>query len=107
MKVRRLSQMTTEEIAALKRRARLDIEGLIPSVKPIVEDVKARGDAALIEYTARFDGVRLSPAQLRVSDEEIKRAYQEVSPETMNAFRQAAQNVRRFQERLMPRVVCG
>lgn len=102
MKVRRLSQMTIEEIAALKRRSGLDIEGLIPSVKPIVEDVRARGDAALIEYTARFDGVRLSPAQLRVSEEEIKRAYEEVSPATVNAFRQSARNVRGFQERCRP-----
>ncbi len=102
MKVRRLSQMTTDELAALKRRAGLDIEGLIPSVKPIVEDVRGRGDAALIEYTARFDGARLSAAELKVSQEEIKRAYEQVSPETLDAFRQSARNVRRFQEQSLP-----
>ena len=102
MKVRRLSQMTADEIAALKRRSGLDIEGLISSVKPIVEDVRARGDAALIEYTVRFDGVHLSPAELRVSKAEIKRAYEEISPEVLDAFRQSARNVRRFQERCMP-----
>jgi histidinol dehydrogenase len=102
MKVCRLNEMTAAEIAALKRRSRLDIEGLIPSVKPIVEDVKARGDAALLEYTARFDGVHLSAAQLKISEEEIKRAYEQVSPETLDAFRQSARNVRRFQERSMP-----
>jgi histidinol dehydrogenase len=102
MKVRRLSQMTAAELAALKKRAALDIEGLIPSVKPIIEDVKARGDAALLEYTARFDRVRLPAAELRVSEEEIKRAYEKVSPETLDAFRQSARNVRRFQERCMP-----
>ncbi len=102
MKVRRLSQMTIDEIAVLKRRAGLDIEGLLSSVKPIVEDVKARGDAALIEYTARFDGVHLSAPELRVSEEEIKRAYEKVNSETLDAFRQSARNVRRFQERSMP-----
>ncbi|MFQ5813755.1 MAG: histidinol dehydrogenase [Anaerolineae bacterium] len=102
MKVRRLSQMTADEMAALKRRSGLDIEGLVPSVKPIVEDVRARGDAALIEYTARFDGVRLSAAELKVSEEEMKQAYEQVSPETLDAFRQSARNVRRFQERSMP-----
>ena len=76
MKVHRLSQMTTDEIDALKRRSGLDIEGLLSSVKPIVEDVKARGDAALLEYTARFDGVCLSTAELKVSEEEIKQAYE-------------------------------
>jgi len=101
MKVRRLNQMTTNEVAALKRRSGLDIEGLLSSVKPIVEDVKARGDAALIEYTARFDGVHLSPAELKVSQDEIKRAYERVSSETLDAFRQSARNVRTFQERSM------
>lgn len=101
MEVRRLNQMTAAEVAVLKRRSGLDIEGLIPSLKPIVEDVKARGDAALIEYAARFDGVRLSPAELKVSEEEIHRAYERVSPEALDAFRQSARNVRRFQERSM------
>lgn len=101
MKVRRLSQMTVDEIAKLKRRSGIDIEGLLSSVKPIVENVRDRGDAALLEYTARFDGVHLSAAQLKVSAEEIKQAYQEVNPETVDAFRQSARNVRRFQERSM------
>jgi len=99
MKVRRLSQMTESEIATLKRRSGLDIEGLLPLVKPIVEDVRDRGDVALLEYTARFDGVRISAAELKISDSEIKQAYEQVSVETLNAFRQSARNVRRFQER--------
>ncbi len=102
MKVHRLSQMTTDEIAALQRRSGLDIEGLLSAVKPIVENVRARGDAALLEYTARFDGVHLSVAELKVSEEEIKQAYEQVSPETLDAFRQSARNVRRFQEQSMP-----
>ncbi len=102
MKVRRLSQMTADEIAELKKRSGLDIEGLLPSIKPIVEDVRVRGDAALLEYTARFDGVHLPAAQLRVSEDEIKHAYEQVSPEALAAFRQSARNVRRFQERSMP-----
>jgi len=71
-------------------------------VKPIVEGVKVRGDAALLEYTARFDGVRLSAAELRVSEEEIQQAYREVSSDALDAFRQSARNVRRFQEQSMP-----
>ncbi|MEE8163281.1 MAG: histidinol dehydrogenase [Anaerolineae bacterium] len=102
MKIRRLSQMTAAEVAALKRRSGLDIEGLLSSVKPIVEDVKARGDVALLEYTARFDGVRLSAAELKVSKEEIKQAYEKVSSEALDAFRRSARNVRRFQEQSMP-----
>ena len=103
MKVHRLSQMTADEIAALKRRSGLDIEGLLSAVKPVVEDVKARGDAALLEYTARFDGVCLSAADLKVSEEEVRQAYERVGPETLDAFRQSARNVRKFQEQSMPK----
>jgi len=102
MKVRRLSQTTADEIAALKRRSGLDIEDLLPSVRPVVEDVRSRGDAALLEYTTRFDGVRLSAANLKVSENEIKQAYDQVSSETLDAFRQSARNVRKFQERSKP-----
>ncbi len=102
MKVRRLDQMTINEIAALKRRSGLDIDDLLPSVRPVVEGVRARGDAALLEYTARFDGVNLSAAELKVSEEEIKHAYEKVSPEALDAFSQSARNVRRFQEQSMP-----
>jgi histidinol dehydrogenase len=102
MKVRRLRQMTTDEIVALKRRAGLDIEGLLPSVKPIVEGVRDRGDAAVLEFTARFDSVRLSAAKLKVSEKEMKHAYERVSPATLDAFRQSARNVRKFQEQSMP-----
>jgi len=102
MKVHRLNEMATDEVAALKRRSGLDIKRLLSSVKPVVEDVRARGDAALLEYTARFDGVRLSAAELKVSQDEIKRAYGKVSSETLDAFRQSARNIHRFQEQSMP-----
>ena len=94
--------MTAAELAALKKRAALDIEELIPLVRPIVEDVKARGDAALLEYTARFDGVRISPSALRVSQREFQQAREEVTPDIQAAFRQAAHNVRLFHERERP-----
>ncbi len=65
--------------------------------RSIVEDVRDRGDAALLEYTERFSGAR--PEPIRVSESEIARARESLSPELEDSFRVAIENVRRFHER--------
>lgn len=67
----------------------------------IVEDVRDRGDAALLEYTERFDGVR--PGQIRVPVEEIRGARESLSPEIEESFLYAIENVRAFHKREMDR----
>ena len=63
----------------------------------IVEDVRERGDAALIELTERFDGIRLE--ELRVPQRLIDEAADKVDPQTMDALRHAARQIRAFHER--------
>ncbi|WP_053058120.1 histidinol dehydrogenase [Rubrobacter aplysinae] len=65
--------------------------------RSIVADVRDRGDAALQEYTERFDGVRPDP--IRVPDEEIARARKELPGELEESLRVAIENVRAFHER--------
>ena len=69
------------------------------AARRIVEDVRERGDEALLEYTARFDGVR--PEPLRVPQDEIDRARGTLSPELGESFGVAIENVRAFHEREM------
>jgi histidinol dehydrogenase len=57
------------------------------AVKSIVEDVQRRGDAALIEYTEKFDKVKLTPTGFKVTREEILEAYRTSDPETVEALR--------------------
>lgn len=102
MKVYRLIEMSAEEMEVLKRRSRLDIEEFLSTVEPIVKDVRARGDEALLEYTARFDGPHLSAAELKVSKQGFERAYEQVSSKMLAAFRQSARSVRLFHEREKP-----
>lgn len=64
----------------------------------IVKDVQERGDTALLEYTAALDGCALTPEILRVTPEEIKAAYSEISPEFLSALREAKENIRGFHE---------
>ncbi len=61
-----------------------------------------RGDLALIEFTARFDRVQLAPDRLRVSREEIERAYQMLDTSVRGAIEHAIRNVRTFHQQQMP-----
>ena len=71
------------------------------AARRIVEDVRDRGDIALLEYTESFDGVR--PRGIRVPREEIERARESLSPELEESFGVAIDNVRAFHEREMDR----
>src|SRR5947209_2564269 len=97
-----LSSMDVSQRARLLRRAEIQIDELVEQVRPIVEGVRQRGDEALIEFTARFDRVQLTPERLRVSREEIDRAYQILDTPVRWAIEQAIHNVRTFHERQMP-----
>lgn len=71
-------------------------------VKRIIDDVKSRGDAALFEYTERFDGVKLE--RLEVTPEEFDAAEKAVEPKLMSIIKEAAENIRAFHKN---QVRCG
>ncbi|HEY0728085.1 MAG TPA: histidinol dehydrogenase, partial [Pyrinomonadaceae bacterium] len=80
------------------RSVALDSE-LLARVSAIIEDVRTRGDEALIEYTRRFDGVELQASELRVSEEVLRSSAAKVDRDTLAALRVAIKNVRAFHER--------
>lgn len=69
------------------------------TVKQIVQDIKQTGDTALLKYTKQFDGAELTADVLRVTDEELQAAYQEVEPSFVEAITAAARNIRQFHEK--------
>jgi len=71
------------------------------TVTGVREDVRRRGDAALRDYTARFDGVVL-PAQLAIPAEVLRGALAASSPELVDALSKAAENVREYHAREAP-----
>ena len=97
-----LATMDVSQRARLLRRAEIQIDELIERVRPIIQEVRQRGDQALIEFTARFDRVQLAPDRLRVSREEIERAYQTLDTSVRGAIEHAIRNVRTFHQRQMP-----
>ncbi|MEU8171919.1 histidinol dehydrogenase [Microbispora hainanensis] len=73
-------------------RAELDVEAALEKVRPICEDVRHRGAAAVRELTARFDGVELESA--RVPAEAITRALEELDPAVRAALEESIRRAR-------------
>jgi histidinol dehydrogenase len=83
----------------LERAAEGADETVLAQVRAIVDDVRQRGDQALIEYTRRFDGVSLEAGSLRVGAEEWAEAERTAGPEVLDALRYAARRIEAFHER--------
>ncbi len=86
-------------LLAIKREASVDVDAVVAA---IISDVIARGDAAVIDYTKRFDRLELSPAQLRISQEEIDAACAIVDRTALAALELAHERIRSFHLRQIP-----
>ena len=83
-----------------KREASLDVE---QTVRAIIADVVARGDAALIDYTRKFDRIDLAKAGLRVSSAEIDAAEQACDPQALSALKLARDRIEAYHRRQLPK----
>ncbi|HJU92167.1 MAG TPA: histidinol dehydrogenase [Pyrinomonadaceae bacterium] len=72
---------------------------LLALVASIVDDVRVRGDRALIEYAARFDGVDLKTSDLPIGEDQLSRFAEGADAHVVEALREAIRNVRVFHER--------
>ena len=80
----------------LTLRATADYSEKFPVVEEVMQNIRLRGDAAIREYTARFD--RASLEELLVSEAELQQAERELDPKLAQAIRTAAANIRTFHE---------
>src|SRR5271167_3857494 len=88
-----------EALLAEARETTARVDGVVAE---ILARVRAEGDAALCDYTARFDRVVLTPARLRVGAEEIEAAVRDVQPELLAALDLAATRIEAFHRAQMP-----
>jgi histidinol dehydrogenase len=102
MKIRVWKQTDKDEKEFVLRRAELDISRYIETAQKVSEDVRIRKDAAVIEYTKKFDGVQLTPDTLKVSQSEIDEGYNRLDADTRSAIEYAAKNIRNFHQKQMP-----
>ncbi|MEX0350061.1 MAG: histidinol dehydrogenase [Paracoccaceae bacterium] len=86
-------------LLSAKREGSPDVDAVVAD---IIADVRARGDAAVIELTARFDRLDLTPETLGFSPDEIDMAISDVAPEERAALELAADRIRAYHQRQMP-----
>lgn len=84
-------------VRALEQRAATDLADVIPAVRRIVSDVRRNGDRALRRYSTRWDGLG-KQEPLRVSEEDLKQAWEQTPRELREAITQAAANIRHYCE---------
>ncbi|XP_050228850.1 histidinol dehydrogenase, chloroplastic [Mercurialis annua] len=92
MKSYRLSELTRKEVDGLKARPRIDFSSIFSTVNPIVDAVRSRGDAAVKEYTTRFDKVKLD----NIVDHVSELPDPEIDPSVKEAFDVAYDNIYAF-----------
>src|ERR1700757_3623328 len=89
-----------KDFLAAKREVSADVEA---SVRAIVSDVAARGDAALIEATKKFDRLELAASGLRITPAEIDAAVAACDAPTLDALKFARDRIEAFHLRQVPK----
>ena len=98
----KLSEMTQEQRDFIMRRAELDITEQMKVASEVSNDIRERGDAAALEYTEKFDHVKLSADKMKVTSEEIEAGYNNLDIETREAIEYAYKNIYDFHEKQLP-----
>jgi histidinol dehydrogenase len=99
----KIIRSTSKKIEMIYNRGLVRPSRIQQRVTKIIEDIRLLGDEALIRYTKKFDGVKLSPRQLRVAEIEISGAYQNISPNFVSSLKVAIENINRFYRKTIRR----
>ena len=99
----RLEEIPEDVLERILNRSRIDVSRVEGDVRRILEDVRERGDEAIAEFLSTQVGRTVKPEEIVVRDEDIGRAYKEVSPKLLKALKHMVRNVRRFHRRQVPR----
>ena len=89
-----------ETVEELIKRSQADINSVLTTVSDILNDVRENKDNAVKAYTAKFDKAELD--DLKVSEEEIKKAYDELDDELIKALKSASANIEKFHKAQIP-----
>ena len=76
-------------------------EDIASSVREIINDVRVRGDEAIIDWTKRIDNVDLTRKQIRIERERIQQAHDQADNDFLALIRRAAENIRRYQQHIL------
>lgn len=102
MNIYKLSEMTEEQKRFVLKRAETDISANMELAKQVSEDIRVRGDEAVLEYTAKFDRVTLQKDGIKVKQEEIDAGYERLDKEIRASIEYAAKNIKDFHSKQLP-----
>ncbi|OGG18811.1 histidinol dehydrogenase [Candidatus Gottesmanbacteria bacterium RIFCSPHIGHO2_02_FULL_39_14] len=91
-----LKTMNMKDRQKIIQRSRSDINKVKRRVLPIIEDVRSRGDRAILDYLEKFDGMKLKQEELRISNTEIEEAYAKTDPLVLKMIRQQIELSQKF-----------
>jgi histidinol dehydrogenase len=92
-------------LSEVEGRAAQDSLRLEKEVRPILEDVRKRGDKALVHYTQVFDELRIPIDQLQVKRSEVKEAHRKVPRDFLGTLKKAARRIHKFHQLLSKRLI--
>jgi histidinol dehydrogenase len=96
------SKQSAALLAQLEKRSGSSLDSVLPTVRKILRKVREEGDKALLGYAKKYDS--LGPnTPLRVTEEETAKAWQQLDPTLQTALETAADNIRAFAERQLPK----
>lgn len=87
------------EVLSVQREADIDVNEVVTAV---LADVRRRGDAAVVDYTNKFDRQNLTAADLAFTADDLAAAEKEVEPDLLDALKLAADRIEAFHERQLP-----
>nr|WP_230199785.1 histidinol dehydrogenase [Bacillus andreraoultii] len=96
MRITRIKNIDKKMIDAQLKREEASFEVVDQTVKEIIENVKQKGDDALIHYTEQFDGVHLQ--SLKVTEQEVREALTKIDARFLEILKQAKDNIREFHQ---------
>ncbi|MCR4740797.1 MAG: histidinol dehydrogenase, partial [Lachnospiraceae bacterium] len=100
MRIKELTKQSRSSLLKeLLKRSPEQYEEYEKTVKDILNDVRSNGDEAVIRYTNRFDKNNITADTLRVTEEEIEKAYASYDKELIRVMEKAAENIRSYHER--------
>lgn len=100
MRMVTLTKQTTKDILEnLLKRSPGQYGSYEAAVKEILEKVREEGDRALFAYTKKFDRAEITEQNVRVTDEEIREAYEAVDPDLVDVIRKSLVNIRSYHEK--------
>lgn len=98
----KLDELGSEQRSRLMRRAEKNIRDLFPLAQEVIDSVRTRGDAAVVEYARRFDAKTFEAGMLRATPGDFAAARAALDPKVIAAIEAAHINIEKFHHEQMP-----